>query len=356
LQPTTRMNQQFWRLVLPVALVASACGGGTPSAPSSLSDGAGSSPARSVDGATVSAIDGQAIPRITVRIGDRTVMSDAAGAFHVENMSDGFLPAVLTGPSVVERRMMIAPSAQPLRASLIPAAFDLVAFDEMFRGTEQLQRWTSAPSLVVLTTVMNYETGFGDQDDYHATSEQLTDAETTLLIDQLTEGLTALTGNTFTAFASVGRESAASGAKVTTLRQGKIVVGRYKGLRTLGNTIGKGRWASDLHGQVTGGVIFLDREFDKSDQRRLLRIHELGHALGYLHVTSRSSIMNPAIGPDVSIFDREGALIAFQRQPGNLSPDADPTAETPRGGGIFGIAPGSFRTVWAAPVVCGVGQ
>ena len=63
----------------------------------------------------------------------------------------------------------------------------------MFRGNNgSLQRWTTPPALVVLTTVMNYETGFGSQEEYHASSEQLTDAETALLIDQLTEALAML--------------------------------------------------------------------------------------------------------------------------------------------------------------------
>ncbi len=292
-----------------------------------------------------------------MKIGDRAVMSDASGAFHVENLAGGNLSAVLTGTSVVERRLELASSfSEPLRASLIPAAYDLAAFDQMFRGTGQLQRWTTAPSLVVLTTVMQYETGFSDQVEYHATSEQMTTDEVSLLIDHLIEALSTLTGHTFTSFASVERESPASGAKVNTLRAGKIVIGRYKGLQAIGNTIGMGRWATDGHGQVTGGAVLLDRDFDKSsEQRRLLRTHELGHALGYLHVTTRQSIMNPAIGPDVTAFDRDGAAIAFQRNPGNLSPDADPTSEPAAhsGGGLFGIMPGTLRAIWAAPIVCG---
>jgi hypothetical protein len=91
--------------------------------------------------------------------------------------------------------------------------------------------------------------------------------------------------------------------------------------------------------------MFLDRTFDRDDERRrLLRIHELGHALGYLHVGSRLSIMNPAIGPEPTTFDRQGATIAFQRMPGNVPPDSDPTAIAGPGGGY------SLR--WAAPVAC----
>jgi len=48
-----------------------------------------------------------------------------------------------------------------------------------------------------------------------------------------------------------------------------------------------------------------------ADNRRLLRTHELGHALGFNHVKSRVSIMNPRIGPEVTAFDRQVAMLAF---------------------------------------------
>jgi hypothetical protein len=257
---------------------------------------------------------------------------------------------------VVERHTRVtAPFTGPVRESLIPATFDLVAFDQMFRGNNQLQRWTTAPGLVVLTTVMNFENGIGTQEEYRATSEQLTEAEATLLVQQLTEALGVLTGDVFTAFSSVERESAAAGSKVKTTRPGKIVVGRYNGIQGLLNTIGFGRWANAADGQVNGGAVFLDRDFDKSsDQRRLLRTHELGHALGYMHVTARPSIMNPAIGPEVTLFDRQGATIAFQRKPGNQSPDSDPDTSSPAGRSFLGAMPQSDGTLrWAAPIICG---
>ena len=77
-------------------------------------------------------------------------------------------------------------------------------------------------------------------------------------------------------------------------------------------------------------------------------IHELGHALGYLHVTTRISIMNPAIGPAPTEFDRDAALIAFERMPGNQSPDSD-VADGPRSPDGIGRRE-IVRHVWAPPL------
>jgi hypothetical protein len=144
-----------------------------------------------------------------------------------------------------------------------------------------------------------------------------------------------LTGGTYTSFASVAIERPATGERASTTRQGAIVVGRYNGIVTFASTIGYGRWAEEEDGSVSAGAMFLDREFDRDrEERRLLRFHELGHALGYTHVQSRVSIMNPAIGPEPTAFDRIAAIVAFERQPGNVSPDTDPAS--PATPGVFG--------------------
>jgi hypothetical protein len=55
-----------------------------------------------------------------------------------------------------------------------------------------------------------------------------------------------------------------------------------------------------------------------------LRVHELGHALGYNHVLSHASAMNAAATLDPTDFDRDAARVAFERSPGSMSPDLDP--------------------------------
>jgi hypothetical protein len=275
-------------------------------------------------GQTVNAIDGAAAPNLTVRIGERQVTSDGSGNFQLDLGNSGAYRVVVRGNAVVERETRISGPSSSLRLSMIPSSFDLEAFDQMFRSVSaRLSRWTTRPSLVVLGTVMDYR---GTGETYEATGEMLTDDEVNVMIAHHLEGLAFLTGNTYDTFASVTIERPAAGTRVSPFRNGAIVVGRYKGISTFARTIGWGHWGEAADGSIVLGATFLDRDFDREDsRRRLLRIHELGHALGYQHVTTRTSIMNPAIGPEPTEFDWAGALIAFQRPVGNQSPDVDPS-------------------------------
>lgn len=188
---------------------------------------------------------------------------------------------------------------------------DLTALDEMLRGSKgRLQHWTHAPELVVLLSVMDYQ-GDGGAGSV-ATEATLTDAEADALVADLTGALALLTGHAYDQFAAVHRESVAAGSRTTVSRPGQIVVGRYSGVRRLVETIGFGGRSARTDGTITSGAIVLDSDYDRtSDLRRLLRTHELGHALGYNHVQSRTSIMNPSIGPEPTDFDRMAARVAF---------------------------------------------
>ena len=327
--------------VTPILCVLAACSK-SPAGPSSP-DGSGN-----LLGQTVNAVDGSAAPGLSVQIAaKRPVTSDEDGLFEIEVGNPGSYQTTVRGAAIVERQTTVfGPTAERARLSLIPAGFDLVAFDEMFRTTNaRLTRWTSRPSLVVLASVMAYRNGGGSE--YEATSEQLTDDEVRQMEAHLTEGLGLLTGNTFTSFQSVVVERPQAGARVNVMRQGQVVVGRYNGIVTFVNTIGYGQWSELSNGTVVSGAMYLDRDFDRNDnRRRLLRIHELGHALGYLHVESRTSIMNPSIGPEPTAFDRAAAIIAFQRPPGNRSPDIDPSSSS----GPFSVTTGEWKLM--PPVVC----
>lgn len=188
---------------------------------------------------------------------------------------------------------------------------DSKAFDEMLHGDHATPlRWDRVPELVVLMPVMQYEKGRGTQ--YRATLQQLTAEEADALVADLTRAISVLTDGVLQGFAAVHRETAAAGDVVNVMRPGRIVVARYNGVREQLSTIGFGGRStrSDL---IRAGSIILDNDFDRtSPLRRLLRTHELGHALGYNHVHSRASIMNPKIGAEPNDFDRAVARVAFQ--------------------------------------------
>jgi hypothetical protein len=319
-------------------VVTAGCGSSSPSGPSDAAD------PKVLEGRTVNAIDGAAAPGLSVQVGARSATSDADGFFRVDVGGPSTHSVRVRGNAIVERETAVTgPGAEPAQLSLIPAAFDLESFDEMFRPSGPLQRWTTRPSLVVLASVMKYNAGA--RDEYAATAEQLSEEDVAQLVAHLEEGLSLLTSGTFTSFASVEIERPAAGERASVNRAGKIVMGRYNGIVSLANTIGYGQWSLRADGSVGGGAMFLDRDFDANDnRRRLLRIHELGHALGLMHVTHRASIMNPAIGADVTDFDRAAAKIAFQRPTGNRAPDVDPSGSA------------SLRShstlMWAPPVFC----
>jgi hypothetical protein len=287
-----------------------------------------------------------------VRLAARAVKTDADGSFRLEMEHAGDYVTVVDAAGFVARETVArtgVPAARQM-LSLIPEQFDLRSFDECCRTANgRLQRWTRPPALVILTSIMNYVGP--SESSYAATGERLTEHEVNEMAEDFTRALRVMTGSTWSSFEKIVREDVPEGERATVLRDGAIVVARYKGIVSWSNTIGLGRWFEQADGTVTAGTVFLDYTFDKSDDRRwLLRMHEFGHALGYTHVTSRVSVMNPSIGPEPTMFDAQAASIAFQRPPGNRRPDIDPSHGAMSSG--FVTAGGTGR--WAPPVICGL--
>lgn len=201
-------------------------------------------------------------------------------------------------------------------SSAIKKEEDEAAVREMLEGTAgRREAWTAAPSLVIETAVMDYRTG-DLSSGFAALSEKLSDAELTQLTTDLTEALAELSGGTFKAFRTITVEVPQRGDVVKVIRPGQIVVGRFRGVQATTGNLGYGGRMT-RNGTITGAAVVLDAAFDQqSDRRQLLRTHELGHALGFNHVESRPSFMNPHVGTSLTDFDRATIRQAFAETPG----------------------------------------
>ena len=222
------------------------------------------------------------------------------------------LAFVLAAP----HREVIAVAVADAAEAIIPSSADTRAANEMLRGAVgRERRWMQRPNLVVVTTVMAFQAGA--RNEYTTVNARLSKQEADALVADLTAGLEVLSGGTFEHFGSVRVESPARGSRVRVVRDGAIVVGRFRGVRESLQAVGYGGRTARANGTITSGTVMLDEDYDRADEPRLLRMHELGHALGFNHVDSVRSIMNPTIGSEPTDFDRRAARIAFS----HIAPD-----------------------------------
>lgn len=316
--------------LIPIAIVLAALSSSCHSSPVSPSTATApvattTTPLFTTTGRTVDALTGAPLASVTVSTDEgASAVTDVDGRFQLTAPDTGLCRVIAAGPAVVQRETEIRMREADASLSLIPAQFDLAAFDQMLRDAGALRRWTGAPSLVIIDAVLQF-TALSDS-RFTALNERLTDDERSSMGADLAWGLPQVTGGAFAAFASVTIESPAPGARVDFFsREGTIVVARFRGLSLGTGYWGYGRWATRDH-DVVAGAIMLDRDVEAAHgpYTRSLRVHELGHALGYCHVTKRQSFMNSAAVYEPNDFDRDASRIAFQRAPGNQSPDRDP--------------------------------
>ncbi len=334
--------------LLGICLALTACGSKAPTSATPPAQPGAPPPAGSARSVVrvVDAITGGPVAGVTAVLDSQTMAaSDAAGQTIVWANQAGQYTVTFSGASAIARTTAIKVPAAETPVSMIPGSFDLVAFNQMFRPSQKLQRWTSAPPLVILTRAVQYEGNYANSPV--VLPDELSDSDRQALVADLSDGFATLTDRQLGGFTEVRFESPAVGSRIDVMRTGTILVARCKGLTSGSSYWGYGRWALASSGAVVGGNVMIDEDFDAgstvySAYRRSLRIHELGHALGYNHVTSRQSVMNSSARLEPNTWDLQAVHIAFQRAPGNVDPDNDPASVS------LNVRTGS--TTWSPPI------
>jgi hypothetical protein len=314
--------KRFPFILFVVLLATATCGHVDPAAPSETP---ARTPPPNATGQVVSlASPSNGIANVVISgaapIGTRT---DARGFFTLSAATSTYA-LLLTHPDFVERRTAAALPASGLHVSMIPSTFDQAAFEEFAprSTTTGLRRWTMNPSLIVLRNVVEYD---GVSYDPLVTDRQVSETDFNCMVDGVQRAITPMSDSTLT-FKKVDVRSLPAGSRfsIPSTAEGTIVLTAARGV------LANGRASAFADGQpdvLVRGVVWITADNLSLCGSTAARVfpHELGHALGYQHVTLEPSVMS-GIDPTSALtaFDREALRIIYQRPPGNRTPDIDP--------------------------------
>jgi hypothetical protein len=251
--------------------------------------------------------------------------TDAAGMSVIRTQSPATLSLRLLHPGFLERETSVrVPQDAPVDVSLIPSTHDMMAFEEFAPRGPGLQRWTRNPRLLVLNHAVDFAGATPDFREYPVIDRPINATQLQCLADGIAASLVEMSGGHL-AWDSIDIAVVEPGTRFRTdaTPEGTIVVLPSVSLGASGR--GTGYVGADPF-VLSRGAIWMTAELLNYCVTSLLYRHELGHALGYLHVTRSVSIMgSPGLAP-LTDFDRNSIAILFQRRPGNRLPDRDPSS------------------------------
>ncbi|GMV23678.1 MAG: hypothetical protein AMXMBFR57_36270 [Acidimicrobiia bacterium] len=255
------------------------------------------------DGFTAAASDGSGQIRLTV---------------NAEHSGDQQLVRFV-GSSIVPRESLLRVPGADAEIDLIPASFDLDAFNQIARQPAT-KRWMTPPVVVVEQRVLQFDAL--DKTSWTPTATVKDAGYVQGLMSDLSAGLVELTGGVIPSFERQDTRTSPGDAPIPITVSNQITVFWVEGLARHSGYDGYARWEY-RNWVLTGGVILLDVDADRGSASRWLRFHELGHTLGFTHVVSRPSLMAPSAQP-MTEFDRHAGRLLYSRLPGNRAPDIDP--------------------------------
>lgn len=253
--------------------------------------------------------------------GAAPVQSGDGGAF-LANAQAGTHALSLGRSEFITRQTHAVLPAADLVLSLMPASVDVPAFEQFSPRAAGLRRWTSSPSLVVLTNEVDYVNG---ATRFRVTDHVVPADAFACMRGGLASAINEMSGGALV-FTSVTSYSppVESSLDVMAMPEGTIVAMAARDLGANGRGIA---YESSKPDVLVRGVVWINGDVLPlcSSTADGVYAHELGHALGYQHVTLEPSIMG-GIGPTrtPTTFDRQAIAWIYQRPPGNRAPDVDP--------------------------------
>ena len=310
-------------LIAVASLTTTSCGRVDPTSPSSI-ETLGVVPANATGQVvSIESLSSGISDVVISSAGAREARTDAGG-FFILNANTSAYPLLLTHQNFIDRRTAAFLPASGLHVSMIPSTFDLAAFEEFAprATTTGLRRWTQDPSLVALTNVVDYD---GVAFNPLVTDRQVPDADFGCMLDGVRRAIAPMSDQVMT-FKKVDVLSLPAGSRFTipSTPDGTIALVVARGLLANGRA---SAFAGVQPNVLVRGVVWISADNLPLCGTTASRVfpHELGHALGYQHVTLEPSVMS-GIQPTsaLTLFDRDAIRIVYQRPPGNRSPDIDP--------------------------------
>ncbi|HET6637397.1 MAG TPA: hypothetical protein VFH82_01250 [Gemmatimonadota bacterium] len=267
-------------------------------------------------GKVVDQFGGQPLPGLKVTYAGVTATTDATGSFSIPGSPTTSLSALTVTGTGYYRRETYAKTGDSVW-QVVPTTFNMSAFDDVARDehASYTLRWLAAPTIYVDTTPEGFEAG--PELDKWISQVQV----------QAAAFVTDWSGQTIRA-----TDVIVTSRPPQDNSSGTIVIHFSENASDYGNGdyIGMTRMSWSTSGTMSAATIWLRYKRYSGDgyaaKRQGILGHELGHAMGYGHMTSgTASFMEPSLGSKtgLSAFDRQAALLVYTRAPRNTSHDID---------------------------------
>ena len=265
-------------------------------------------------GRLVDQFDGHALSGLTVQYAGKSATTDGSGRFTIPGSPSSSLTTLTLSGSGVHKRVTFAETGDS-QWQVVPSSFSMTAFNDVARDEygSGTVRWVAAPTVYVDTRPEGF------------TSPELGTWVSEVKV-QAAEFISKWTGAKIQPAAVIVTSSPPRDFSPAT-----IVIHFSEDDSRYGNNsnfIGMARMSYTSAGTVASAAIWLRYlgYSGNAGKRKGILGHELGHAMGYGHMTSGTfSFMEPSLGAktDLSSFDIQAASLLYSRAPENTSPDTD---------------------------------